>query len=211
MKDRYSKSSGVYKIINRINGKFYIGSTSMPFSRRFDFHECELKHGRHGNIHLQRSYDKHGRDAFTFEIVEECSDKSILRHREQFYIDSLNPEFNIQKDAVRSGFGIRKPVIRSDGKRFDDTYQAAEEMKVKPNSITKVILDPNRTIKGFRFKYEGTDTSLVKPDKVQDPMRGITLTKAGTYQVRVRFKDRKLYKGSIATLEEAIAFRDSSK
>lgn len=85
--------SGIYKIVNIINNKFYIGS-SKELNRRWSEHKSELKHNKHINIILQRAWNKYGIDCFNFEIIEEC-DVNILLEREQFYIDTLKPKYNI--------------------------------------------------------------------------------------------------------------------
>ena len=61
--------SGVYKITNKVNDKFYIGSGYSIFSRWFN-HTCDLKNGTHTNYKLQRAFDKYGFNNFTFEIIE---------------------------------------------------------------------------------------------------------------------------------------------
>ena len=86
---------GVYKILNNQNNKFYIGS-SKNLSKRWTQHKSDLKNKTHINIILQRSWNKYGEDSFSFEIVEECH-QDILLNREQHYIDTLKPEFNIGK------------------------------------------------------------------------------------------------------------------
>lgn len=85
-------NSGIYKIENKINGKLYVGST-VNFTRRWWKHRALLRHGKHPNSHLQASWDKYGEDAFSFSIVEQCLNDSLLS-REQFYIDKLRPAYN---------------------------------------------------------------------------------------------------------------------
>lgn len=55
--------------------------------------------GVHVNSHLQNAYDKYGNDSLEFEIIEyiEIDDniKETLLEREQFWIDTVNPEYNI--------------------------------------------------------------------------------------------------------------------
>lgn len=48
-----------------------------------------------------------------------------------------------------------KPLMRSDGKLFDNPTKAAIELDVKPNTIVKSISDKTRvrTVKGYTFKY----------------------------------------------------------
>lgn len=89
--------AGIYKIVNLVNNKLYIGS-SKNLIKRWYMHKWKLNKGIHHCIHLQLSYNKHGEENFKFEIIENCSlDQLILR--EQFYLDAIKPEYNICKIA----------------------------------------------------------------------------------------------------------------
>ena len=59
---------GIYKISNIINNKVYIGQ-SIDIQRRFSEHMRELNNNCHYNKHLQASYNKYGREAFSCEIL----------------------------------------------------------------------------------------------------------------------------------------------
>ena len=83
----------IYQIRNLTNGKIYVGSTK-NFKKRRISHLQHMRQKKHHNIHLQRSYDKHGSKAFVFECLEECTEKNLFE-KEQFWIDKLNPEYNI--------------------------------------------------------------------------------------------------------------------
>jgi group I intron endonuclease len=89
---------GVYKITNIVNGKFYIGSTTGLFKNRFLHHRSQLRHNNHGNQHLQNSWNKYGENNFEFSLVESCNSNNQL-DREQYYIDVLNPQYNLTKSA----------------------------------------------------------------------------------------------------------------
>src|SRR6266567_5368436 len=78
----------VYKILNLINGKFYIGSSVNHF-KRWEDHKTLLKYNKHRNVHLQRAWNKHGGNNFKFEIIEECNLNNILE-REQYWILETN-------------------------------------------------------------------------------------------------------------------------
>jgi len=58
---------GIYRIKNKHNGKFYLGSSD-NIQRRFSRHLNDLCKNKHDNAHLQRSWNKHGSDAFTLEM-----------------------------------------------------------------------------------------------------------------------------------------------
>lgn len=89
--------SGIYKILNKINGKFYIGS-ALNLKYRWRDHKTFLKNGNHPNIHLQRSSIKYDLQNFEFVVLEYVKADSLIE-REQFWINTLNPEYNILKIA----------------------------------------------------------------------------------------------------------------
>jgi group I intron endonuclease len=101
------KTSGIYKIINKVNGKYYVGS-SVDVYRRWNEHKSELNRNCHGNNYLQNSWNKYGKDNFEFIIIETCeADKLIIT--EQKYIDlcknDRNISYNIGYDAISSFLG----------------------------------------------------------------------------------------------------------
>lgn len=79
--------TGIYKITNINTDKMYIGS-SKDIEYRCINHFSMLKNDAHHSIHLQRSYNKHGIDAFKFEIVEICDEKELI-NRENYYMNKL--------------------------------------------------------------------------------------------------------------------------
>lgn len=94
---------GIYKIRNIINNKVYIGSSRNGVHKRRVNHKSLLNRKKHGNRYLQRSWDKYGKDAFEFTIIEECN-QDIMVIREDFWInyyDSMNPlkGYNIEYAA----------------------------------------------------------------------------------------------------------------
>lgn len=80
------RNVGIYKILNKINGKFYIGKSSNGCNRRWNEHKHLLRKGRHKNIYLQNAWNKYKEDAFEFSIIEICG-KEIITEREQHWMD----------------------------------------------------------------------------------------------------------------------------
>ena len=80
--------SGIYKIINKVNGKYYVGS-SKSIKRRLGEHRTYLRGNRHYNRHLQSSWNEYGEGAFAFTIVETCQ-VDMLMHLEQKYLNTSN-------------------------------------------------------------------------------------------------------------------------
>jgi group I intron endonuclease len=91
--------SGIYRWVNKDSGKSYVGSSSMLNDRfRLYFNHSYLSSNRRGASLICKALLKYGYVGFRLEILEYCP-RSILLAREQFYIDKLNPEYNILKLA----------------------------------------------------------------------------------------------------------------
>lgn len=95
---------GIYKILNTVNGKFYIGSTNNLRKRLYE-HYRELNLGTHTNKHLQAAWIKYGKEGFKFQILETIKDTSNftnedLRQLETDYIQKTQ----CYKDSI--GYNI---------------------------------------------------------------------------------------------------------
>lgn len=60
----------IYKIINTVNNKFYVGSTN-NVKVRFRTHRKKLRTKSHHCKHLQAAWNMYGEQAFVFVVVEE--------------------------------------------------------------------------------------------------------------------------------------------
>ena len=88
---RKKKISGIYKIINRINGKYYVGSSN-NIIKRWNEHKLNLNCYRHTNNHLQSSWNKYGKNSFDFLILEKNVSNDKLLEVEQKYLDVAKNE-----------------------------------------------------------------------------------------------------------------------
>jgi len=59
---------GVYRIVNKVNGKIYIGS-SADVNRRVKQHYNQLIGNNHENRYLQNACNKYGIENFEFSLV----------------------------------------------------------------------------------------------------------------------------------------------
>jgi group I intron endonuclease len=83
--------SGIYKITNLVNGKFYIGS-SKNIEERWENHKQHLRGNYHMNPKLQHSWNFHGEDKFDFQIIEDVEPiEKLLLEREQHYFNVWKP------------------------------------------------------------------------------------------------------------------------
>lgn len=158
--------SGIYKISNNINEKIYIGSAK-NIKSRINVHRCYLLKNNHHSKRLQNHVNKYGIDSLIFEVVELC-DILILLEREQFYIDYLNPFFNINKIAgshlgmkhtVESMEKLKKTRIEKGGwkKGWKHTIEARQKISdAKRGSIASQVQKDKQSIamKGRKVKEE---------------------------------------------------------
>lgn len=92
--------SGVYRIVNKNTNVEYIGS-AVNLRRRKNEHFNDLLKNKHCNSYLQNSYNKHGLEAFSFEVLFYC-DIEYLRDLESQVIRAKGLEnlYNISEATV---------------------------------------------------------------------------------------------------------------
>lgn len=76
------RSMFIYKIVNNINGKIYVGKTNNPTERKSTHFREYLKDE---TKLLYKAMRKYGSSNFEFIIIEECED-SIWEEREKYWI-----------------------------------------------------------------------------------------------------------------------------
>ena len=72
--------TGIYKIENVVNNKYYIGS-SIDIKHRWTQH----KRAKDKSSYIQRAIKKHGLQDFIFEVLEIC-EIELLSIREIYYV-----------------------------------------------------------------------------------------------------------------------------
>lgn len=98
-------NTGIYEILNTVNGKRYIGS-AVNFKARWAVHTSHLTRGLHHSPSLQRAWNKYGSEAFLFKPLLICAPTNLLFY-EQRCLDGYTPEYNICKIA-NSSLGVKR-------------------------------------------------------------------------------------------------------
>lgn len=98
------KISGIYKIVNIVNNKLYIGK-ALNINNRFRCHIYELNNNKHNNEHLQSAWNKYGEKNFKFEILKECHIDDLNDNEEYFirYYSSNNRKYGYNKTIGGDG------------------------------------------------------------------------------------------------------------
>lgn len=153
----------VYAIINLINGKKYIGSTT-NLSRRKKKHLYLLRLNKHHSPSLQHSYNKHTIDNFKFIILENLSENDNMYDIEQKWLDYYKTYDN------RLGYNISTRAIAPCRTDLEKVYQydfngnliniysnsviASDNIKCSSSGISGCCRGKYRFYKGYVWFYE---------------------------------------------------------
>jgi len=143
-------NSGIYKITNIKNNKFYIGS-AIKFNVRFSRHKRDLKKQLHANSYLQNAVNKYGINNFKFEILAKCPKKYLIK-LEQWFIDNLNPQYNLSPTAG-SNLGCRFER-RSDLSKNVSINILKDYKQLSCSDISKKYNIPESQVKSLIYKNE---------------------------------------------------------
>lgn len=172
---------GIYMLLNTKNGKRYIGS-SVNIRKRLNIHRSLLKHNKHDNKHLQNAWNKYGEKAFNYSILEKCNeDERFIR--EQFYVDTIHPEYNICLEVVqnpphtedsRNKQSLTRKKLMSEGVikvnnntpvfvyykdgslvgEWESIRKAAKDLGIHYSSACRIIQGKDFQCKGYRLFIE---------------------------------------------------------
>jgi group I intron endonuclease len=143
--------SGIYKIQSKKKPeRIYIGS-SKHIHRRWNEHKSRLLAGEHWNAKLQRHFNKYGWSDLEFSVIVGC-DRDNLMALEQFYIDALDPWFNLCKVAVC----IERAVSGNKGRRLTEEHKRkiSASMSGERNSMYGKP-SPRKGGKGYPSPFKG--------------------------------------------------------
>lgn len=85
---KYPLVAGIYMMYCKVSGKAYIGSSGTVY-QRLAAHVTELNMCRHSSAHLQHAWRIHGRDKFTFLLIDRMAQdatEETLVDRESYYM-----------------------------------------------------------------------------------------------------------------------------
>lgn len=154
--------AAVYRIVNVINGKGYVGATGV-LVERWQQHRQNLRTNIHHSQHLQHAYNKYGKDNFVYEILEEVPDISKLDEREQYWIDLLdttNPE---------KGYNICPKAGSTRGRKQSEETKK----KISIANLGHPVSEENR--EKARQRTKGNKYNLGKkrtPEQIENIRRG---------------------------------------
>lgn len=144
---------GIYKIINVVNNKFYVGSAEV-FARRKRIHWWRLRRGDHANAKLQAAWNKYGETSFIFVIVEEHEEGTDILAAENVWLkEHVGKDYcyNLATDATAPTTGWSGEKNPMWGKTFTHT----EEAKAKISAASKAQVQSDETKAKRRKTMQG--------------------------------------------------------
>ncbi len=131
-KDNRNKS-GIYRWTNLITGKSYAGSAKSLSDRLKIYYSLSAINKRldKSSSIIYSAILKYGYSNFSLDILEYCEPRSLIK-REQYYLDLLNPKYNICKVAG-STLGKKHTIITKEKISF-----ALKNRKLSLEAIAKL-------------------------------------------------------------------------
>lgn len=112
----------IYKIINDINEKIYIGKTSLEsIEERFKEHLRDSERQYKEKRPLYEAINKYGKEHFSIFLIEEVENDEIASEREQYWIKKLHTYIG---DPECNGYNA---TLGGDGKRYYNYQLLANE------------------------------------------------------------------------------------
>ncbi|MBQ2786046.1 MAG: GIY-YIG nuclease family protein [Oscillospiraceae bacterium] len=105
---------GIYAIINKTNGRVYIGSSSNLISR-LAMHERALISGKHPNTEMQQDFDANCH--FEFDILsvgraDRRGERTVLSRGERLDLYALESKYIEEYDAIGTGYN-QQPISKN--------------------------------------------------------------------------------------------------
>ena len=183
--------SGIYEFFNLTNGKRYIGSSKDIYNRLHE-HYHNLQNNKAHNKHFQAAWNKYGEESFIYNILEFCNEE-IRFDREQYYIDVINPEYNLTNYVIaNTGHKVSDECKEKISETLKQKYASSEITAYKQeHAWIKCYIYNIRTLKfETECKCLADAAKLLTNKKTLDSERAFnTLFKNRYIITKVKFKN----------------------
>lgn len=162
------KGQFIYKIVNTVNGKFYVGSTTNT-RERFRTHRNRLRGNRHHCGHLQAAWNKYGEHSFIFHVVETIPDGQSLQDAEDVWLQEHVGKEHCYNHGLRSGApwrGVKKEDHPNFGRPVSEEHRQAISSGLKEFYAKDITNHPR-----FGKKHSEETKERIRAKKLAEPAR----------------------------------------
>ena len=191
------KISGIYVIVNTVNGKVYVGQ-AVDIHKRWINHKSKLNNSHHFNQSLQSAWIKYGASSFKFEVLENCSINQ-LSEREQFYINYYTEKdlcYNFAKDVRAFMRGV--PRSEETRRRMSDAAKnrptISDETRMRMSEAAKKRPPINEKTRQ-RLSVAGKNISKETRQKLSNASKGNAHSLGKKHSKETREKMSEAHKG----------------
>jgi group I intron endonuclease len=185
----------IYKIINTISNKIYIGQTIRSLKERIAGYKSEIKRYENGDQKFGRpiiyAMNKYGLDNFQFTIIETAISQKELDEKEKYWIFNYHSnlkEIGYNLDTARGGPGRRSEEskkktsesLRGSKNNFYGKQHSSKTIKqMSETHLGKIILDETKSKISIALSGEKSGTAKLNNQQVkqlrEDRKAGATL------------------------------------
>lgn len=180
-------TSGVYQILNTVNGKCYVGS-SVRIEKRWLTHKSNFNMGTHPSKKLSNAVAKYGILAFEFSVLEECQPECVLA-REEHWI--------AVKNATAKGYNTRFVPYSNLGIKVSDETKAKQSVASKGRKHTPETIARQSAAQSNRSDETRKKQSEAQKGKPRPWLVGQEFSKDRAAKISDALTGRKLAPGHI--------------
>lgn len=142
----------IYLLLNKLNGKKYVGQTTTTIASRWGTH---LKDRHKLNTPLYKALRKFGPGSFEIRLLAQCESQSQLNRSEQYWIKKLNTLFPLGYN-LRTG-GARGKHSKSTIEKMKASHAGSNKGKRNPFYGKTHSIQTKKKMKEFWKKTENAN------------------------------------------------------
>ena len=172
----------IYKIINDINGKIYIGKTHFSVEKRWKQHCREFQRDRNKKRPLYAAMKKYGVEHFHIELIEETDSPE---EREKYWIEYYG-SFKYGYNATIGGDGkpyIDRQLVKSLYNKLGSCKEVAKTIGIGSDTVSKILKETGvEVISSQAIAKARYSKAVLMLDKTRSPLRTFpSLSEAARY------------------------------
>ena len=172
----------IYKIINDINGKVYIGKTHCSVEKRWKQHCRDFRKNRNEKRPLYAAMKKYGIEHFHVKLIEETDNPE---EREKYWIEYYG-SFKYGYNATIGGDGksyIDRQLVKSLYNKLGSCKEVAETMGIGRDTVSKILKETGVEVTSSQAIVKARySNAVLMLDKARNPLRTFSsLNEAARY------------------------------